>query len=350
MLALVLTTAAAGFAPTDSVAAYERYKADFGKSYPAHEEEHRFANFRASLSAIRVGNAERAARGVDETQGLNQHSDLSPEEFRAQLLCTLKHRRPSQPPPPLLPKNACAACERFPEVESVVTSSNYTSFDWTTKGAVTPVKDQAGCGGCWAFSVAADVEGTHFLATGNLTSLSEEQMIGCDPETRGQGCDGGEPSLALDYVVQNGLTSEQSYPFSDGSGPEHTHCASEKIRAPLAHISKWVQVSSYPNTNEEGLAAALAKNGPLSLSIDASAMHHYAGGVDDPVTHGPDATCQDVHVNHAVLLVGYGVDQGKEYWRIKNSWGTAFGEAGYYRVARGSNICGLANDVVHSVV
>jgi cathepsin F len=190
----------------------------------------------------------------------------------------------------------------------------------------------------------------HFLATGNLTSLSEEQMIGCDPETHGEGCHGGEPFLALEYVAKTGLTSEQSYPFSDGSGPDHTHCDTTKIRAPLARISKWAQVSSYPHTNEEGLAAALTRNGPLSLSLDASAMHHYAGGVDDPVTRGPDAACQAVHVNHAVLLVGYGVEKGVSYWRIKNSWGTTFGEAGYYRIARGSNKCGLANDVVHSIV
>jgi len=245
-----------------------------------------------------------------------------------------------------LSESDCAACRLFPELAG----GNVSSIDWTTKGAVSPIRNQGGCGACWAFSVAADVEGTHFLVSGNLTSLSAEQLIGCDPETAGQGCShGGDTHLAMDYVLTAGLTSWAHYPFSDAHGPGHTTCKRQSILPPLASVSRWVQVSKFPNQDDANISSALSKNGPLSMCIDASAMKNYVSGVDDPISQGPDAECQDRQTNHAVLVVGFGVDAGKAYWKIKNSWGVEWGERGYYRIVRGENKCGLATDVVHSV-
>ena len=331
-------------------AQFDDYMRAFSKVYESIEEEElRFRIFAGSLEAIANGNAERAARGAQQTQGLTRFADWTPEEFRARFL-TLKPRRTFAPPgaPMAAPsREACPACTRFPKL---AITRNMSAWDWTHMGAVTAVKDQSGCGACWAFSVSADVEGTHFLAGNNLTNLSMEQLISCDPEAQGQGCThGGEPSLAMKYVVDAGLTSLEAYPFKDAQGPPHTHCSPDKIVAPLARISSWDCVSSAPNPKDTGLADALVRLGPLSNCIDASAMMHYSSGVDDPVSTGPDRQCEDGHTNHAVLIVGYGVDRGKPYWKIKNSWGTAWGEQGFYRVVRGENKCGLATDVVHSV-
>ena len=344
MMALgVLLQVTATCATSSSQAAFEAYRSRFAKSYGEQEEAHRFLNFQASVQAIAAANAERAARGADETQGLTPLSDLSDDEYRARFLTLIPRLDLARPP---LEEAACAACYFFPELAG----GNVSSIDWVTKGAVTSVKNQAGCGACWAFSIAADVEGTQFLATGNLTSLSAEQLIACDPETGGQGCShGGDTHLAMDYAVQAGLTSARHYPFSDASGPDHSTCTRQRILPPLAHVSRWVQVSQSPDPSEVNISRALARNGPLSMCIDASAMKNYVSGVDDPISQGPDAQCQDRQTNHAVLVVGFGVDGGKAYWKIKNSWGAEWGEQGFYRIVRGENKCGVATNVVHSV-
>ena len=330
---------------------FETFKVTFKKTYAAEEEGAKFEAFQASLARVEAGNADRRARGADETQGITQFSDLTPAEFRKTYL-TLKPRSPERiAATPALSKDDCAACGLFPEH----TNATFTGgFDWVTKGAVTKVKDQGQCGSCWSFGTTGDIEGTTFLKTGKLNSLSEQQLVSCDTASD-QGCNGGLQEDAFVYVEKNGLTSEANYPYTSGAGRTGV-CRKAKIVAPLTKISSWKQVSKTPQ-GEADLKDALTKNGPITIGIDATPMQDYKGGVDNPVNcnakRGCGCTADDL--DHAVLIVGYGMGEYKNgtataYWKIKNSWATSWGEEGYYRVAAGHNKCGLAMDAVHSVV
>jgi C1A family cysteine protease len=189
------------------------------------------------------------------------------------------------------------------------------------------------------------MEGTHFLAGNALTSLSEQQFVSCDTSYN-QGCNGGLPEYAFNYAITNGVVGESTYPYTSGGGSSGT-CNKAKITKPVAHISSWVQVSSSAS-GESKIPAALVAGGPLVIGIDATPMQYYTGGIDNPSRSACGSSASDL--DHAVAIVGYGTENGVDFWKIKNSWGTSWGENGYYRVVRGKNKCGLAMDVQHSVV
>jgi cathepsin F len=209
-----------------------------------------------------------------------------------------------------------------------------TSWDWRTKGAVTEVKNQGQCGSCWSFSTTGNVEGQWFLAGHTLTPLSEQQFVDCDKVD--QGCNGGLPSNAFEYAIKaGGIESEASYPYTamDGS----CQFSASKV---VAKISNWTAVS----TDEDTIASVLVSTGPLSIGINAEWMQFYAGGVSDPLFCNPKA------LDHGVLIVGFGTQDSKPYWIIKNSWGPTWGEKGYYLIIRGKGKCGLNTMVTTSIV
>jgi len=203
------------------------------------------------------------------------------------------------------------------------------SIDWVAKGGVTPVKNQAKCGSCWAFSSTGSLEGAFFVATGKLESLSEEDLVQCNSVTD-HGCQGGLMDNAFAWVQQNGICSEASYPYTSGTGITGT-C--KKTCAPDVTITGHTDV---PSKDEKSLQAAVSKQ-PVSVAIEAdkSAFQLYKGGVLD------DATC-GTQLDHGVLVVGFGTDSGKDYWKVKNSWGPTWGEQGYIRMIRNKNQCGIA--------
>jgi len=267
--------------------------------------------------------------------------DLSASEFRATYL-TLK---PSAEADPLLAWNGkCTACKRFPE-QAALMASPPAEFDWTTKGAVTDVKDQGQCGSCWSFGTTGDIEGTYYLAGNPLVPLSEQELVSCDKGTD-QGCNGGLQESAFKFVIKHGLTTEANYPYQSGHGLSGI-CHLTKEKPVAATISSWSQISkgsALKDGDEEAIKTALLASGPITIGINASPMQLYRGGIDNPLF------CPKGSLDHAVLIVGYGTEGGKDYWKIKNSWNTDWGEDGYYRIVRGKNKCGLANDAVHSVV
>jgi len=342
MLALLshsvsLVSAYSAGAPTDYQAEFAAFKSKFAKAYASvEEEEERFAVFVANLGAAVAANE---ANPEHATQGVTKFTDLTAAEFKAKYLA----RKPK--PAPATPLKAwdgeCTACTRFPEQAKLVAEPP-DSFDWVTKGAVTPIKDQGQCGSCWSFGTTSDVEGTHFLAGNDLISLSEQELVSCDTHGEDEGCNGGLQEAAFEYVIKNGLTAESNYPYVSGSG-RAPKCDSSRIQPVAASISSWSQVAS-SGSDEDKIKTALLAAGPITIGINASPMQSYNGGIDKPLF------CRKQALDHAVTIVGYGTEGGKDYWKIKNSWNTDWGEDGYYRVLRGKNTCGLANDAVHSAV
>ncbi|KAJ8767146.1 hypothetical protein K2173_013543 [Erythroxylum novogranatense] len=301
---------------------FSLFKRKFGKSYASQEEhDYRFNVFKRNLRR-----AQRHQK-MDPTaeHGVTQFSDLTRGEFKRQFLGLRRLRFPKDAhQAPILPTDDLAE-----------------DFDWREKGAVTPIKNQGSCGSCWSFSTTGALEGAHFLATGKLVSLSEQQLVDCDhecdPEEQGacdSGCNGGLMNSAFEYTLKaGGLMREEDYPYT-GTDGKTCKFDENKVAAKVANFS-------VVSLDEDQIAANLVKNGPLAVAINAVYMQTYVGGVSCPYI------CSK-RLNHGVLLVGYGSagyapvrTKDKPYWIIKNSWGENWGESGYYKICRGRNICGV---------
>jgi len=204
-----------------------------------------------------------------------------------------------------------------------------TTFDARTQwpDCVHDIRDQAQCGSCWAFSTTGSVEGAVQIATGRLTSVSEQQLVDCAGSAGNQGCNGGLMDDAFNWIISHkGLGTEASYPYTARDGT----C---KDVPSVSTISGFKDVQQ---GSESALMTALQSQ-PVSIAIEAdqSSFQFYKSGV----FKGP---CGQ-QLDHGVLLVGAGTDSGVNYWRIKNSWGSTWGDNGYIRVVQGQNMCGLAN-------
>ncbi|ALC40963.1 maker29 [Drosophila busckii] len=304
------------------------FKANFTRVYKSVEEElKRKLIFDANQLLIRVHNRRFKAGQETYELGVNQYSDLSFEEF-ADLLLTKFAARSSI-------ENAHAVFEPAP----VAVGNAPSSLDWRSRGAVTGVKNQGQCGSCWAFSAAGALEGQHFLKTGKLISLSEQNLVDCTGGApyRNLGCSGGWPDKALKYVQDNkGINAHSTYPYDE----KKKECRYNKNA-----VAATVRSVGYVAKNEEALRVAVAEKGPISVCITVTKnFQSYKSGVFN------DSSCRGKQINHAVVVVGYGRDGNSDYWLVKNSWGN-WGEGGYIRMARNQrNQCQIANYGVYAVI
>jgi len=205
------------------------------------------------------------------------------------------------------------------------------SIDWTALGSVTPVKDQGQCGSCWSFSTTGAMEGAYKNKYGTLESFSEQNFVDCDNRKNGgkdMGCNGGLMDNAFDWAAKNGgVCTESGYPYVSGTTKtagscDQSSCTVNANSAPKSHTD--VQTDS-----DSAMMSALAQQ-PVSIAIqaDQSAFQLYKSGVFT-------AACGD-SLDHGVLAVGYGTMDGLDYYKVKNSWGSTWGDAGYILLGRGS--------------
>jgi len=306
---------------------WENFKAENGKHYSTFDEEtSRFNKFVSNLPIIDRRNLAERTSGGSALHGVTRFSDMSAEEF-AQVYLTLD---PSTFPPI---DNSTLVTEVKPY------EGTQALVDWSGK-YTTPVRDQGYCGSCWAFSASEQIESDAIRLVGwgthTTDQLSPEQLVDCD--TRSSGCNGGWPEWAYDYVKKaGGIELESAYPYSAYNGKSGTCKASSS--------SFKVTVSSYytyPSgaASESNMASHVKSTGPLSICIDASTWSSYKGGIM--------SSCGS-SVNHAVQAVGVD-DSSGGYWKVRNSWGSGWGEAGYIRLAYGHNTCSIGYRASYTTV
>jgi cathepsin L len=288
---------------------YEDFLQEFGKNYVEEEQSARKATFLNNLDRIRQHNADPSKTFY---MTVNEFADLTNEEFRSKRMGNIPELDESHFVGEYVPSKN----EDLPD-----------SVDWRTKeGVMTPVKDQGGCGSCWAFSTVETLESHLAIATGEAAPiLSPQQIVSCAPNPNAcggtGGCDGSIQTLGFNYTKTAGITTEANYRYSGTTGT----CEQSKIK-PVATNDGYVKLKVNDYTS---LVSAVATKGPIAISLAAGGFgwQLYGGGV---------LTKCDCVQDHAVQLVGYGTDakSGHDYWLVRNSWAAGWGEKGYIRIQR----------------
>jgi len=358
-----MLSAAVAASPPNKLVLFENFIAKYDRQYATEfEKGKRFQIFSHSIDEIYASNA----KNRSYTLGVTAHTDLTFEEWQAGHLNGFK---------PML----TATKEDRPIFQAPAAFAEPDSVDWVNKGGVTEVKSQGTCGSCWTFAAAGALEGAMFISGKKMVDLSMQHILACDKV--GDGCQGGTVRQALDWVSENGIPALTDEPYLckdalssqcksmtcgcnrktgfpcskpgpcntvngsvcdfdpfDGSDPycecpadqcfnaaEGT-CGSSKPETMVLAVGDVSEVTLV-NASENALEAAVAQQ-PVSVGISVgTVVRHYTSGV---LTRD---LCDD-HVSHGVLAVGYGVDNGLQYWKLKNSWGTDFGEDGYIRIEK----------------
>lgn len=314
---MLLLAAAVSAAPLLVDGEYENlwhgFVEEHGKVYHPTEVMQRFEIFKDNVDFITDHNANHAER-LGYTVGINQFADMTNGEFARTMTGLNAMQTKSQDNVELLPE------------------ATATGVDWTTKNAVTPVKNQGQCGSCWAFSTTGSVEGIKAIKSGKLQSFSEQELVSCAGSFGNQGCNGGLMDDGFKYIMAKGDVLESKYPYTGKTGK----CVKSKTKNPSVKITGFKDVKA---NSESQLMAAVEKQ-PVSVAIEAdqSGFQFYKNGVFS-------GTC-GTNLDHGVLVVGYGSESGKDYWKVKNSWGASWGTKGYINLARNVKTkggqCGVA--------
>jgi len=309
----LLISVVSAYTASEYETAFTSWMQQYQRTYTMNDFNKRFRAFMDNMDFVNQWNSNANSHVVE----LNGFADLTNQEYQQLFLGT----------------RIIVSQTTFQAFEGTLPEA--TTVDWSTKGYVTPIKDQGQCGSCWSFSATGSIEGQHFKATGNLVGLSEQNLMDCSKPYGNQGCEGGLMDLAFKYVIANGgLDSEASYPYTAKDGTACLYKAANRA----ATISAFTDVAS---GSEDALLTAVHDIGPISVAIDAShnSFQLYKSGVYN------EPACSSTRLDHGVLAVGYGSDDSNvDYWVVKNSWGTSWGMSGYIWMSRNkSNQCGIAS-------
>jgi C1A family cysteine protease len=327
---------------------FKKFQEQFNKLYSnINEVERRFAIFKDNLKTITDHNS---LLHQNFTLGINQFTDLLPEEFKAQYTGGYKTNvdKTNVDKTNVDKTNVDKTNVDKTNVDKTnVDSYGCTTFtnsitnvpisiDWRKKNAVTSVKDQGQCGSCWAFSSTGAAEGAWAIKTGNLIDLSEEQLVDCATGMQygSHGCNGGQMEGAFKYLIQNGQCDLSEYPYNPDKTSDCKSCT---------QVAQFETCYNVKPNDQNSLKSAVAQQ-PVSVAIEADTRYFqsYSGGILDSPSCGTT-------LDHGVLIVGYGEENGLKYWLLKNSWSTTWGEEGYFKILRSDSsndpgVCGVAMD------
>ncbi|KAL1764784.1 cathepsin 7-like [Sigmodon hispidus] len=337
----ILCLGVASAAPTQDYsldAEWEEWKRSNGKTYSQEEERQRREVWEENVRMIKLHSEENGLGMMNFTVEMDEFADMV--NFMFFFLKTVEEMRE------MMTEGSVLTLRNGRHIQKRGNTPIPKCLDWRKEGYVTPVLNQNGCGACWAFAVAAAIEGQLFKKTGNLIPLSIQNLIDCSRPFGTNGCKGGRISRAFQYVKRNGgLEAAATYPY-EAKNVDGRPCRYSPERS-VVKITRLVAVSR----NEEALMNALVNHGPIAVSIDAKHASYktYTGGI----YHEPN--CRSNSLNHVLLLVGYGYEgkesDGRKYWLLKNSHGKNWGEKGYIKIPRDqNNYCGIASFAMYPVL
>ena len=315
---------------------FQHFMETHSKKYTTIEEtKERFEIFRQNYKKIELTKKMLSAHQEQPLfeMGITKFSDMTPAEFQKSLLnldLSLMQRLKV-----LYGKN---------EIVPTFSKGNAPeAYDWREIGAVSPVKNQGMCGSCWAFSAVGNIEAVYTIKTNKTQLFSEQQLVDCDKE-QNQGCNGGLMDNAFAYLEKTGIMAAKDYPYAG----RDNKCVFDANKVALKVTGyKFATGTSAKAVDENNLKQLLFENGPFAIAINASPLQFYLWGVFNPWF---EFICNPKELNHGVLLVGYGVSGNTPYWIIKNSWGSGWGEKGFFRLIGGKGACGFNTYVVTAEV
>ena len=313
---------------------FQNFTETYSKKYTTIEEtKERFEIFKQNYIRITVARNMHLKLNleVSHQEGVTQFFDMTPKEFSKIYLnldINILKRLQAK-----YSDNTIKINENLGELPE--------NLDWRDKNVVSPVKNQGSCGSCWAFSAIGNIEAMYKMKTNKDVLLSEQQLVDCDKE-KDHGCNGGLMDHAYTYLNKTGVMSSKDYPYSGRDGT----CKFNQTQV-VAKVTGFRFANGKKDTvDENDLKALIFQNGPFAIAINASPLQFYLGGILNPW----EFLCNPKAIDHGVLLVGYGVENGKAYWIVKNSWGSGWGEKGYFRIISGKGACGLNTYVVTAEV
>jgi len=293
---------------------WEQFKQEHKKSYDSTDiETMRFNYFLENLKVADLRNDAEIQNKGSAVHGITKFADLSQAEFAAKYL-----------------KSDITMMSKDAPIATITKAPTTTLVDWTGV-YTTPVKDQGYCGSCWAFSATEQIESDSMRTLQTSYILSPEQITQCDKTS--SGCNGGWTEHAYNYVKKaGGIETEANYPYTSYYGKTGT-CSYTQSKSVIT-------VSGYTTiTGEDNMASYVQATGPLSVCVDASSWSSYTGGI---------MTVCGKSVDHCVQAVGVYPASTGGYWKVRNSWGTSWGESGYIQLAYGKNTCDITSDPTYT--